>query len=757
MRTLSFEPLIPPALWLTLTVTGLALLVWYGWARPSSVPRRRWAVILGLTASGLGLVLGVLLNPTWIEPVAPPAGKPLLTVLVDATASMATPDGPEGRTRFQAAARLARAFAQDLGDQFEVQVSTFAGSVTPVDANTLEARTPDGQVTDLAAALADSLGQDRPQGQKLILLSDGIHNAGGGAARVLEAARLAKAVACPLYTQTFGGAPAVRDLAVELRAAQELAFIGQKVSLDVLLRQRGFTGRQATLVLTHGGQELERRAVPLTPQETQEVHFQVGQDKPGVYRYDVRAEPLAGELSRSNNAGTMLLRVVDKPVRVLLLEGKPYWDAKFLMRTLFADPSLEVDSVVRLGDNRLLRRSLRRTEKGSDPRPAQPAAAQEEWKILTEFAGALAQPDLLRSYQVLVLGRDADLFLIDPVLAQLRTWVMQDGGCVVCYRGQPTAQVNQRLDQLLPLRWAAARESRFRVNLTERGREFRWFAQAGSETPGAALSGLPTLATAARPEGTKPLAVVLATAVAQPADTEDPVVTYQSYGSGRIVVIEGAGMWRWAFLPPQQQLHQDVYRSLWHSLLRWLVSSADLLPGQKLALRSDKVSFGTTEPATATLLLHADSAKGQVPAVELRGDGIDGRRTITPVALGEEPGAFRVVFGNLPEGRYEARVAGTEGGDAAARTAFDVRSLFEEQLDLKARPDLMARIAQASGGAVLEGIQVNEVISQFREHLERGQPPRIRRLSAWDRWWVLLAVFGVWSAAWTVRRSGGLV
>ena len=50
------------------------------------------------------LVLGILLNPTWIEPVAPPAGKPLLTVLVDATASMATADaGPRARTRYQSA------------------------------------------------------------------------------------------------------------------------------------------------------------------------------------------------------------------------------------------------------------------------------------------------------------------------------------------------------------------------------------------------------------------------------------------------------------------------------------------------------------------------------------------------------------------------------------------------------------------------------------------------------------------------------
>src|SRR5262249_34951608 len=159
-----------------------------------------------------------------------------------------------------------------------------------------------------------------------------------------------------------------------------------------------------------------------------------------------------------------------------------------------------------------------------------------------------------------------------------------------------------------------------------------------------------------------------------------PVLTYQFFGSGRVVVIEGAGMWRWAFLPPAQQTNDDVYRALWHSLVRWLASSADLLPGQKLALRSDKVTFSTSEPAAATLLVREEATKVVVPAIELTSEWLAEPRKFFPVPLGDEPGAFRVVFGKLPEGRYQARTWGAGPGDTAASTAFDVRSLFEEQL-----------------------------------------------------------------------------
>ena len=345
MGTLSFDPLIPPALWLALAAAGAALLTVYGWRRPEAVPRRRWFWIMGLSSLGMAIVLGVLLNPTWVEQAEPPAGRPVLTVLVDATASMATPDAAERQTRYRSSARLAAEFAKQLGGRFDVRAFTFADKATAADVASLETRSPDGAVTDLTAAVGAALEDDQPPGRAVILMSDGIHNGGGGAERVLEAARLAKALACPVYTWTVGGNADVKDVALELRSPQELAFANQAMTLGVQIRQRGFSGRPVTLVLEHDGKEVERKQLPLPIQNgTVDAEFQVKREKPGLYRYEVRVEPLPEEVSRANNAATLLLRVVDKPVRVLLLEGKPYWDAKFLARTLLADASVELDT-----------------------------------------------------------------------------------------------------------------------------------------------------------------------------------------------------------------------------------------------------------------------------------------------------------------------------------------------------------------------------------------------------------------------------
>ncbi len=190
--TLVFEPLISSPLWLSLAVGAAALLAWYTIDCARRMGRRaavRIALLMGL---GLALPLVILLNPTWHDRVPPPEGKPLLTLLVDTSASMATADGSESQaadsdadpaagsaTRFDQARRIAQSLATKLADRYEVQLRTFASSAAAVEAPQLADIQPDGQFTDLAGGIAGLLENDRPQGQAIVLVSDGIQNVGG--------------------------------------------------------------------------------------------------------------------------------------------------------------------------------------------------------------------------------------------------------------------------------------------------------------------------------------------------------------------------------------------------------------------------------------------------------------------------------------------------------------------------------------------------------------------------------------------------
>ena len=131
--------------------------------------------------------------------------------------------------------------------------------------------------------------------------------------------------------------------------------------------------------------------------------------------------------------------------------------------------------------------------------------------------------------------------------------------------------------------------------------------------------------------------------------------------------------------------------------------------------------------------------------------------TFAPIPLGEEIGTYRVDFGKLPDGRYQARIEGSQPSDASAQTVFEIRNFSAEQLDLRARPDLMARIASDSGGLVLKDRAADEIEKCFQQHLAKTRPAQVEHIPLWDKWWMLAAIFGVWGICWAVRRASGLV
>ena len=184
-----------------------------------------------------------------------------------------------------------------------------------------------------------------------------------------------------------------------------------------------------------------------------------------------------------------------------------------------------------------------------------------------------------------------------------------------------------------------------------------------------------------------------------------PLVTYRaagSVGSGRVVAVEGAGMWRWAFLPPQHQDRDELYGSLWRSLIRWLVTNAGMLPSQRLALRAEKSTFNNEENAVVSLQVREDRWTGGTPQIELSGPApAHGRKPWLCKPWGNAPGQYHADLGRLAEGRYRVRVVGAAKDETSAEAAFDVRGNLKERLDVAARPANMTWIAQASGGAEL--------------------------------------------------------
>ena len=78
-------------------------------------------------------------------------------------------------------------------------------------------------------------------------------------------------------------------------------------------------------------------------------------------------------------------------------------------------------------------------------------------------------------------------------------------------------------------------------------------------------------------------------------------------------------------------------------------------------------------------------------------------------------------------------------------------------VELKGNDAILCVMAKESGGQVLPDADGDEIAQTIEKQITEALPVETRRTPAWDRWWVLAGILGMWTAAWTLRRRSGLI
>ena len=792
----TIDPKIPMGLWWALALAALAAVSWYAIRRDWSVSIPRRCLLTLLLAICVMGPLVIALNPTYIETIPPPAGQPLLSILVDGTMSMQTQDIGESQRQ----SRWSRAV--ELADQVQVKQSRVelrrqaisntlkpmpiqddVASKSATDAEHWpqehwpQEHWPQGHRTDLATAVRQTIRSGSPLGHAVLLISDGAHNV-GSVDSVLQAAREANALATPIYTLTLGTSVGMKNMSLTAKSPRMLAFPDSPISIRVNIGHNGLTGQKTRLSLLRDDKSIQTQDVTLTSDPVQEVRFTLEKGSTtSIERFRVVATEVPGEVTTADNETSVLVQRLTAPIGVLMLEGKPYWDSKFLSRNLAGDPVVDLTAIVQLSPQRFLKRKLKSAGRDFGDVPIgtpvlastnldsnadeQTSASSDDWSIEKGLASPLESMQLLESYRVVMLGRDSDAFLTAAAIENLRIWISQSGGCLLCARGAPTDQVAAKLSEILPVRWVAGNETHFRTKLSNYGFDSSVFDPLLSDGNDP-LGSLPSLTTGATPKTRAGLPQVLVESAAGQDGGTIPVVTYQPYGRGQTVVVEGAGMWRWAFLPPQHAAKDSIYPTLWQSMIQWIISQQDIMPGQEIAIRSDRANFLSGDQATASVVVRNPDLwqleNGQLDlAVMFQSSQQPLPTRLSLVPSGADRGLYRVDLGNLEVGFYSANVVHGDKDEVLAATAFEVRDPWFESLEVDARDDIMRQIARLSGGEVLQPDEIAGLVERYAKRIAKNQHTEVRRNSLWDKPSVLLLILACWIGTWIVRRKNGLI
>jgi hypothetical protein len=349
---------------------------------------------------------------------------------------------------------------------------------------------------------------------------------------------------------------------------------------------------------------------------------------------------------------------------------------------------------------------------------------------------------------VIVLGRGAEAFFDPQTEVLLTDFVSKRGGSLVFARGKPYGGRFQPLAKLEPVAWGNGLTPAVRLRPTEIGRDNPIFDFGAAGTLDELLERLPALDHASVTLGEKPLAVVLASTGQQ----EGPVLlAYQRYGQGKAVSVNASGLWRWSFREIGQEESEAAYRRFWVSLLQWLLGGSQFLPGADVALTSARRYYNSEQPMQFLISTRNLDRAIYQPRLIISG----GARTVEvePRARGE---SFVAEAGPFAPGTYRVMLKNNVGQPSELAQSVEVVSTSVEKRERSADPEMMRRLAQIPGGAVVSAHDIEQLPEMVRRW-EAARQLAYRQQPVWDRWWILAAMLALLGSEWWLRRRRGLL
>jgi len=723
-----FDPILPIAVVLMMGAVLVAISMVIHWKTGQRTgPGKRTFLTLLRVVGIVGLIV-LLLQPSRRELIPPPSIEKLVLFAVDESASMQQND-VSGVTRFDAAtqllmeARQLDAKGQPVNARARIQL--FAKDARPLGGPLLDVQ-PNGESTRFHQSLTTVLnGLQVGQGaHALIVLSDG-HDF--ELVNPSKTGMMLRSRQIPVYAVPIGGAGRSRDVSVRITSFQPFTYVNQKAVVQASLRLIGCEFEDLQVTLLRQGKVVETRHLNADEHLQLTVDFEVEESETGQFEYEVAVRPLEKEVSTDNNNAITYLNVIDQQVRVLVLEGAPYWDTTFLQRSLMRNDKMSVDSMVQYTEKKV-RRIRSEEREGELVTPT----TMDEWG----------------QYDLVILGRSMDRLLNEEQLGGLTRWVEERGGVVVFSRG-PAFDGDLAGNALEPVIWKKAASTRVKLTPTREGRSVAPFRLLQSETT--ANEEVPELLAVHDIDERRPLTATLAGASGTGADSL-PGMVHRRYGRGQLVSVGVEGLWRWAFNAKIEGVN-TLFDRFWDQIIIWLMSGRDVLPDEQFSLRASTANLVLGEKVHLRLSLREPNPTlKNIPVTVFRGDEEVSRFQLVPDEL--YAGA-RLTGEYLPEqtGRYRAVAAMPDGSELETR--FIAFSENLEETDVSMDANYLRRLCQSSGGRLLKPEELNPLLDQLMNEQVAAEPT-VKIVSIWDQTWVFYLLGGIFGLDWYMRRKWGL-
>lgn len=603
--------------------------------------------------------------------------------------------------------------------------------------------------TDLAGPVkARALSLREGERTAVILLSDGQHNAGEPPA---ELARLLGARGVPVFPVGIGMRQPPPDLAVLAVNGPDTVAADGRVRGSVELKDDMPAGTSFTLRIAHGSRVLWERELSTEARHLRTVEFDFPvkdlvaeelrrQDKDLRFaslplRFAASVTVLDGEKDKSNNEAALWVNATTQRPKVLVLDGRPRWEYRYLRNLLERDDRWEVNALL-----------------------AGAGGEQKFWprgKLPGQFPG---DRETLFTYHLVIFGDLPANQLRANELEWIRDFAGQRGGGVIFVDGRQERLATLQSSALAPL---------FPVSFEGRPLDgvpmnFQLKATGSSLTPLTLTSDpfdnaqiwwfLPSPHWLA-PARALPGAEVWLEAVT--AETRSPAVVFRRYGAGKALYLAFDESWRWRY-----KVGDLYHQKFWNQAAKFVMESPFAVQDRFVSLDSGALSY---EPgATAEIRTRILDAQGRsLPRAKAEAWLLREGRKFATIALAadeHDTGIYRGRTAPLADGDYEVRVRveGLPDTEMKARTGFAVRRVATGELaELNCNEPLLRELAATSGGRYYREEELGALLDRLKP-LSQGRIVETETL-LWQSWWWFGAVIALLALEWSLRKRAGMM
>jgi hypothetical protein len=645
-----------------------------------------------------------------------------------------------------------------LAESYDVQLITLEGSEPKIlwQPSQSEAALPAGLPkpssvrTNLAAGLRSAAGDEATEQRgAVVLFSDGQHNEGESP---LEVAKLFGARGMPLYTVGIGGEGRPPDLALLSVEAPDAVFYQDRVRGQITLKDDMAPGQPFTVSIRSGDKVVWEQALTTENKQSRQVAFDfpvtelvearaaertgAGMQITGVpVELQVGISSVAGDREPGNNEGSLRFRAITQKRKILIMDGRPRWETRYVRNLFERDEQWEVNAVVL--------------------NAAESADALPRGEKTGSFPASAAE---LSAYDLIIFGEVPRTVFQGEELQWINDFVAQRGGAVLFIdgaRGRLKEYADTPLEPLFPVTW---NEPAIRQGITSMALPPPSVALAAYAITADRTQNAETWSTLRAPHwlsGATPLPGAETLLEAEVSGKKVAAAVHRPFGAGRVLYHGFDESWRWRF-----DVADQIHVKFWHQMAGWLAELPFAVRDKFVSLDAGAITY---EPgATADLRVRLRDGEGK-PVTNAAVAGVlyrDGLKVATiPLSPDENTGGlFRGRTVALEPGDYEVGVQSVAipESELRARVRFKVTPHRTTELtELGLNEDLLRQMAAAGGGEYLREENVDR-LPQLLAPMSEGKVIEADTV-LWQSFWWFLPIIGLLTAEWIIRKRAGLL